>query len=272
MTLSTVDFSYIAGLVKKGSGIFLPPDKYYLVESRLFPLIKKFGCADISELVSKSRTGPDAALLVDVIIESMTTNESSFFRDGRPFEQLKKIMVPTILSANPEQTDFKIWSAACSTGQEAYSIAMTILENREWQNKYKFSIDASDISQRVLDKASSGVYSQFEAQRGIPITMLLKYFKQEGENWTVVDKIRSMVTFSKINLTEPFVNRGPYDIVFCRNVLIYFENETKVRVLHQISKALKPNGMLVVGGTEAVMNTDLFTMLGDNLGVYVLKK
>jgi chemotaxis protein methyltransferase CheR len=176
-----------------------------------------------------------------------------------------------LIEKNPTQSNFRIWSAACSTGQEPYSLAMTILENLEWSYKYKFEIIASDLSSKVLNKAISGTYSQFEVQRGMPISMLLKYFKQEGEDWIINDKVKAMVNYKKINLMENFSEVGLFDVVFCRNVLLYFETETKIKILHKISKILNPNGVLILGGSEVINTTDLFTLI-NNSSLYALSK
>jgi chemotaxis protein methyltransferase CheR len=270
MSLSLEDFNFISEIVRQGSGINLSKDKSYLIESRLMPVTKKFSCADLSELFNKMKSHNDAEI-VTAVIEAMTTNESLFFRDIKPFEQFKSIVMPRLIEKNPTQSNFRIWSAACSTGQEPYSLAMTILENLEWSYKYKFEIIASDLSSKVLNKAISGTYSQFEVQRGMPISMLLKYFKQEGEDWIINDKVKAMVNYKKINLMENFSEVGLFDVVFCRNVLLYFETETKIKILHKISKILNPNGVLILGGSEVINTTDLFTLI-NNSSLYALSK
>jgi chemotaxis protein methyltransferase CheR len=179
--------------------------------------------------------------------------------------------MPRLFEKNPEQKDFKIWSSACATGQEPFSLAMTILDNPEWAYKYKFEINATDLSTKVLEKAAAGTYSQFEVQRGVPISSLLKHFKQDGENWIINDKVKDMVKFSKVNLIESLLSLGNFDVIFCRNVLIYFETETVVKILHQFSKILNPNGVLVIGGTENIIASDLFVALEDTTNAYVLK-
>ncbi len=271
MGLTLDEFTFVSNLVKKKSGIHLLQDKTYLVESRLMPLAKKFSCADVSELVQKMQSTNDEEM-ISVAIEAMTTNESLFFRDVKPFEQFKKVMMPRLFEKNPEQVNFKIWSAACSTGQEPYSLAMTILENAEWAHKYKFEIVASDLSSKVLEKAVSGCYSQFEVQRGVPISLLLKYFKQNGEDWHINDKVKEMVKFHKQNLIESFIGLGSFDLILCRNVLIYFETETVVKILHQFSKVLNPNGILVIGGSECITGNELYSVLENCPYAYVLDK
>lgn len=271
MSLTLDEFNFVANFVKKDSGIHLLHDKIYLVESRLIPLVKKFSCVDASELVKKIQSNYNSEIM-HAIIEAMTTNESLFFRDIKPFEQFKKVIMPRLFEKSPDQRSFRIWSAACSSGQEPYSLAMTILENLEWSYKYRFDIVASDLSNKVLEKAISGVYSQFEVQRGVPITLLLKYFKQDGDDWHINEKVKQLIKFHKQNLIENFLSLGTFDIIFCRNVLIYFEVDTVVKILYQFSKSLNPNGVLVVGGSESIMGTDIYKALEDCPYAYILKE
>ncbi len=274
MKLSNNNFSFLADLVKKQSGIFLEPDKVYLVESRLAAIAKKFNCLDVETLIEKikSTTPPDPSI-VSTIIEAMTTNESSFFRDNRPFVQFRDVMIPTIINNLKPGGDntIRIWSAACSTGQECYSLAMTILENPQWR-QYKFEIIGTDLAPKVVEKAKSGIYSQFEVQRGIPINLLLKYFTQSNQDWVINDQVKSLIKFSNANLLDNTMNLGIFDIVFCRNVLFYFENETKITVLHNLRKVMKPHAMIIIGGAETMINSEIFTLMPNAVGIYVIKK
>jgi chemotaxis protein methyltransferase CheR len=269
MSLSVDDFQFVSNLVKKRSGIFLSSDKAYLVDSRLLPIARKNSFTDVKDFIAKIKQNNDEKFISEVI-EAMTTNESSFFRDIKPFEYFKTNAIPKMISLLPEKKHFRIWSSACSTGQEAYSLAITISENPAW-SKYTFEIVATDIAQHVIDKALSGTYSQFEVQRGLPIGLLLKYFTQDGENWKISERVKSMVSFSKLNLIEDFTSLGKFDLIFCRNVLIYFEIETKMKILHNFSKMMDPHSNLVVGCSETIIGIDRFQAIKEAIGFYTLK-
>jgi chemotaxis protein methyltransferase CheR len=270
MALNPADFTFLSGLIKKRSGINLTEDKTYLLESRLLPFARKMGLQSIEELVKQLKFANDEKLFTDVT-EAMTTNESSFFRDLKPFEQLRNLVIPRLLQAYPTKKKFRIWSSACSTGQEPYSIAMSILECQATKG-IEFEIVATDLASHVLEKAKAGIYSQFEVQRGMPVTLLIKYFKQSGENWHINDQVRNMVKFGQCNLTESLAQNGTFDIVFCRNVLIYFDNETKTQVLHNLSKQMEPLSVLFLGCAESIFGMEhRFTPLKDSAGVFVLK-
>ncbi len=251
MLLDKKDFDILTGKIKEYSGIVITEDKEYLLESRLMPIVRKYSLGDLSDLVGYMQENKDESLLVEVI-ESMTTNESSFFRDFKPFDYLREKFLPELFSKYPDKKDFRIWSAACSTGQEAVSIAMTIMEMSICQNK-NFEIMGTDIDMGVVERARDGLYSQFEVQRGVPITMLLKYFSQEGDQWRIKENIRKMVKFEKFNLLEHTGGLGMFDIVFCRNVLIYFDSPTKEKVLNNIRKAMQNHAYLVTGNAESLI-------------------
>jgi chemotaxis protein methyltransferase CheR len=270
MSLPIEDFQFITQIIKKKSGIFLAPEKDYLVSSRLLPVARKNSFVDVKELIANVRNTNNKVLITE-IIEAITTNESLFFRDIKTFDFIKRNVIETIASSVPEKKHFRIWSAACSTGQEPYSLAMSILDNTQWNNKYTFEIIATDISQPVLNKALEGVYSQFEVQRGLPIALLLKHFVQQEGNWKIKDNIKSMVNFSKINLIEDFVNLGMFDIILCRNVMIYFDAETKAKILDNISKLMYNNSYLIIGASETLMGNEKFQQINDALGFYKLK-
>lgn len=252
--IKTSDFSFIANMLQEKSGIALSEDKGYLVDSRLMPIAKKYGLNDISDLVDYIKENMDDALLTE-IVEAMTTNESFFFRDTKPFDYLKKEIIPNILKKSPGKSSINIWSAACSTGQEPYSIAMTILEDPSLSS-LNFNIMATDLDMNVMEKARDGLYSQFEVQRGVPIAMLMKYFTQTNEHWQIKDELKARIKFEKFNLMESPKSLGDFDVIFCRNVLIYFDAETKKKVLNNLCNCLNKDGSVILGASESVMGLD----------------
>jgi len=267
--LKTEDFEFLAKLLKERSGLMLTPDKVYLLESRLTPLARKRGLDTLDALVQKLRLSRDEALCVDVT-EAMTTNESFFFRDNTPFDLFKNHVLPAMEKSRGGQKRLRIWCAAASTGQEPYSLAILLRENwMKWQN-WKIEIVGTDICTQVLDKAKAGKYSQFEVQRGLPIQMLIKYFTQEGDTWQLNSDIRNMVTFRSFNLLNNFIGLGTFDVIYCRNVLIYFDQETKKQVLERMRKALSDDGTLFLGAAETVLGiTDAFRPVRGQRGMYV---
>ncbi|MCD6035020.1 MAG: chemotaxis protein CheR [Rickettsiales bacterium] len=264
------DFTYVITLVKDRSGIALTEGKEYLVESRLLPLARKHGMTTITELVAYVKTAKDEAL-THALVEAMTTNESSFFRDTKPFDHLRNLVLPHLMDTCKKKGKIRIWSAACSTGQEAYSIAMTLLELPSCKD-IPIEIIGTDINTQVVEKAEKGIYSQFEVQRGLPITMLVKYFTQERETWQVKDNLRALVKFKQQNLLGDLRNLGRFDIIFCRNVLIYFDAATKTQVLQGLKNCMEPHALLYLGSTESIMGLaeDCLTQFDAN-GIYKLK-
>jgi chemotaxis protein methyltransferase CheR len=263
------DYDYLRKLLKERSGLVLSADKQYLVESRLLPLARRIGAAHLSELVVKLKTPGAEPLIVDVV-EAMTTNESFFFRDKIPFEHFREHMLPSMLKARAAQRRIRIWCAAASTGQEPYSLAMILKEMTLQLAGWRIEIIATDLSNEVLEKARAGLYSQFEVQRGLPIQLLMKYFTQAGETWQIAPEIKAMVQYRPLNLLADFAHLGAFDIVFCRNVLIYFDQETKVRVLERIARLAEQDGFLVLGAAETVVGlTEVFKPLVDRRGLYV---
>jgi len=246
------DFEFISKLLKQRSGLALEKDKLYLLESRLLPIARSCGAADLSGFITIMRSRPDEKIIKEVV-DAMTTNESMFFRDQKPFEQIRNVVLPQIKQARPGGGKIRIWSAACSNGQEPYSLAMCFLEEAFKMPGFTYEIVATDISDRVLDKARQGIYSQFEIQRGLPITLLLKYFKQlPDNNWQISENLRNMINFRNQNLLADFSILGRFDIVLCRNVLIYFDEATKRGVLENIAKILDRSGVLMLGSTENI--------------------
>ena len=203
----------------------------------------------------------------------MTTNESSFFRDIKPYEQLRKVILPMLMKQHAARSHLRIWSAACSIGQEPYTIAMCLLEDAPLMPGWRFDLLATDLARKALDKAVRGVYSQFEAQRGLPIQMLLKYFTSLPDtSWQVRDTLRAMVQFRQQNLLEDYAGLGKFDLIFCRNVLIYFDEATKAKVTDRMAASLTPEGMLILGATETLVDPlGKFVSLPDLRGVYRLK-
>ncbi len=263
------DYDYLRKLLKERSGLVLSADKQYLVESRLLPLARKIGVATLADLVAKLKAPGAEPLIVDVV-EAMTTNESFFFRDKIPFEHFREFMLPNLLKARAAQRRLRIWCAAASTGQEPYSLAMILKEMSAQLAGWRTEIIATDLSNEVLEKARAGLYSQFEVQRGLPIQMLVKYFSQAGETWQISPEIKAMVQYRPLNLLFDFSHLGHFDIVFCRNVLIYFDQPTKVDVLERISRLAEGDGYLVLGAAETVVGlTEVFKPNNERRGLYL---
>ncbi len=262
------DFDLLQTLLKQRSGLVLTRDKAYLLESRLMPVARKWNLKSVQDLVAAVRGRRDERLVAH-ITEAMTTNESSFFRDGRPFEQLAERTLPAMLAARSAQRRIRIWSAACSSGQEPYTIAMLLKEQGAKLSGWSIEIVATDLSTEILKKARAGVYSQFEVQRGLPITLLVKYFSQHGDKWELNPDIRKMVQFREFNLLTDLTPLGKFDIVFCRNVLIYFDQPTKAKVLDGIARLMPPDGVLYLGGAETVLGiTNRFRPVDGQRGIY----
>jgi len=261
------DYDFLRKLLKERSGLDLSADKQYLVESRLIPLARRAGLPGLAELVQKMKSGAEA--LTTDVVEAMTTNETFFFRDKIPFDHLRDTILPTLLQTRANRRTLRIWSAACSSGQEPYSIAMCLKEKAPQLAGWRIEIVATDLSQDVLEKSKSGIYSQFEVQRGLPVQLLVKYFTQIGELWQIAADIRSMVQYRQLNLLQDFSHLGKFDVIFCRNVLIYFDQETKTGIFERIAKSLEPDGMLVLGAAETVVGiSDAFRPYPDRRGLY----
>ena len=255
MSLSTVEFDYIRTLVHDQAAIVLEPGKEYLVESRLTPFASREGYLNIGDLVANLRRGMPTTLKKKVV-DAMTTNETSFFRDHEPFEVLKKAILPELIKARAATRQLNIWCAASSTGQEPYSVAMMIRENFPELATWKIFYLATDIAGAVLDRARAGRFTQLEVNRGLPVAYLMKYFDKKGTEWQLKETIRDMVQIRELNLIRPWPLLPPLDIVMIRNVLIYFDLETKRKILHQIHGLLRPDGSLFLGGAETVLNLD----------------
>lgn len=271
MTIAKHDFDTLTALIKERSGITLSSDKEYLIEGRLLPVAKKHGFDDLHGMAQSLNGLKKESLIID-IVEAMTTNESFFFRDIKPFDQLSKIIIPDMLAANPSMQKIRIWSAACSSGQEPYSIIMTLLDIPQCASM-NISVIATDLDEQILNKAREGVYSQFEVQRGVPVAKLLKCFKQEGEKWRIKSDISKYVEFRQFNLMNDPASLGSFDLVFCRNVLIYFDIPIKQKVMNGLRKAMLPHASLFLGSSESVMSleTDL-ELYRETTGVFRPKR
>jgi chemotaxis protein methyltransferase CheR len=267
--VTPLDYEYLRRLLKDRSGLVLAPEKQYLIESRLMPLARRSECANISEFVRRLRES-DAEPLRAEVAEAMTINESFFFRDKIPFDRFRDTVLPAMLAARAKSKRLRIWCAAASTGQEPYSLAMILKSMQGQLADWRVEILATDISSEVLQKARVGVYSQFEVQRGLPIQMLMQYFEQVSEQWRVSEAIRKMVQFRQMNLLTDFASLGTFDVIFCRNVLIYFDHATKVNVLERLNRQLAPDGFLLMGAAETVVGlTEIFIPLAEKRGLYV---
>jgi len=261
------DYEYLRKLLKERSGLDLSADKQYLIEGRLLPLARKAGLPGIPELVQKLQAGSSA--LITSVVEAMTTNETFFFRDKVPFDHFRDTIMQEIIKARAGRRSVRIWCAAGSTGQEPYSLAMTLKEMGAALTGWRIEIIATDLSQEVLEKAKAGVYSQFEVQRGLPIQMLMKYFKQTGETWQINPELRAMIQHRQLNLLQDFSHLGTFDVIFCRNVLIYFDQETKINIFNRLARQIEPDGFLVLGAAETVVGlTDTFRPIADRRGLY----
>jgi chemotaxis protein methyltransferase CheR len=263
------NFSWLCRYLLDNTGLVLGPDKLYLVESRLSPVAREYNTRDLDGLVETLRSGRNADLQRDVV-DAMMTNESFFFRDGKPFDQFRQVVLPRLLRNRAAQKSFRIWSAACSTGQEPYTVAMILKEEAAKLAGWRVEIVGTDLSGDALDRARQGIYSQFEVQRGLPITLLVKYFTQTGDRWQIAPELRGAITFRPLNLLGDFTTLGSFDVVFCRNVLIYFDQPTKARILDKISRMIPPDGVLYLGGAETVLGvTEKFAPMPEQRGIYV---
>lgn len=250
MTLPAPDFSYIADLVRREAAIVLTPQKDYLVQARLMPVAQQHGLTGISQLVAVLRGRADLQLRQQVV-EALTTNETSWFRDNDPYRMLGQVVLPEVAAtARAANRSIRIWSAACSTGQELYSIAMVLQESMPGA---KYELMASDLSGEMVARAQAGRFSQLEMNRGLAASLLVRYFDREGAHWRVGKDLRRDLSFARINLAQPLPAIGSFDVVFLRNVLIYFDVETKRGVLDRVRKLLRPGGWMFLGAAETTM-------------------
>jgi chemotaxis protein methyltransferase CheR len=255
MPVSKSDFNYIQELVLERSAIVLEDGKEYLVESRVGQVAETEGFAAIDQLVEALRKNSHNGLQSKVI-EALTTNETSFFRDIYPFKTLKDIVLPELLESRANKKKLNVWCAASSSGQEPYSIAMLIRQYFATLLDWKMTIIASDISEKMLDRCRSGKFSQFEVNRGLPASYLVKYFEKNGATWSIKKQFLKMIHFQQINLSKELPHLPKMDIIFMRNVLIYFDIETKKKIFKQLRSILQPDGFLFLGAAESTINLD----------------
>ncbi len=268
--LTTAAFTVLAGLLKTRSGLIVGRDKIYLLETRLVSMLRREQLVDLNALAVRL-TQPGAEPLVREVVEAMTTNESFFFRDDKPFLHFREKALRRLVAARAPGHTLRIWSAASSTGQEAYSLAMILAESKAIVGYRPIEIIGTDIARGPLIRARDGKYTQFEVQRGLPVMYLMKYFTNEGPHWRIAPEIRKMVQFREFNLLGDLRPLGYFDIVFCRNVLIYFDQVTKTRVLEAIAAQMRPDGLLYLGGAETVLGiTSRFEPLPGERGAYGL--
>ena len=268
--LSSAAFAMLAGLLKARSGLIIGQEKIYLLETRLTNILRREKLTDLNALADRLGR-PGAETLARDVVEAMTTNESFFFRDDKPFQHFRAQALPRLAAARPAGTPLRVWSAAASSGQEAYSLAMILAESKAMLNDRKVEIIGTDIAREPLSRAKEGVYTQFEVQRGLPVRLLMKYFKREEPHWRIAAALRPMVQFREFNLLGDLRPLGRFDIVFCRNVLIYFDQPTKTRVLEAMAALMPPDGLLYLGGAETVLGiTGRFAPLPGERGVYGL--
>jgi chemotaxis protein methyltransferase CheR len=262
------DFELLSNILKERSGLVLSEEKVYLLESRLTPIARKKGMETLDDLINEIRLRRKEDLLREVT-DAMTTNESFFFRDNTPFDLFKEHVLPGLLKTRASSKRIRIWCAAASTGQEPYSLAIILKEMEAQLAGWRIEILGTDITQDVLDKAKAGIYSQFEVQRGLPIKLLMKYFTQAGEMWQISENIRRMVTYRPFNLLDSFSSLGTFDVIFCRNVLIYFHQDTKSDILNRLRGQLPEDGTLFLGAAETVLGlSDKFKPVPGKRGMY----
>ncbi len=250
--ISRGDYEYLGRLLQEQSGLYLGPGKEYLVEARLGPVAACLGHPTLEGLVRSLRMAPQP-LVVKQVCEAMTTNESLFFRDGTPFTLLRDHVLPGLIEARRASRRLRIWCAAASTGQEPYSVAMTLATLVPPLAGWNVEILATDYSRAAIARATAGVYNHFEVQRGLPVSMLLRFFKQRGNDWKISEEMRRAVTFREVNLLDSYAGLGTFDLVFCRNVLIYFDVQTKRDVLERLARVMAPDGYLFLGAAETAV-------------------
>lgn len=264
-TIDSSTFAFLSQFTREKSAIVIEPGKAYLIESRLLPIARQNGYGTLPELVVALKS-PGSRDLERQVVDAMTTNETSFFRDIHPFDALKAQVLPTLIKNRNLERTITIWSNACSSGQEIYSIAMLLRENFPELSGWKVRLIASDLSSTILQKAQMGVFNQTEVNRGLPMPLLLKYFTKVGLNWQITEDIRKSVEFLEVNLVQQWPAALPkMDVVFLRNVLIYFDPSTKAAVLQKARRLMRPDGYLFLGGAETTMNLDV-PLLRETIG------
>jgi chemotaxis protein methyltransferase CheR len=269
--MNPADFALFAKILKDGSGLVMTEEKSYLMETRLLVVAQRHDHPSLAHLARALREKQHPAL-VSEIVEAMTTNESSFFRDLKPFEQFRKIVLPTLLKARAASGRMlRIWSAGCAAGQEPYSLAMILDDERLRLAGWHVSLLATDISAEMIDRAKGGIYTQFEVQRGLPLKYLIRHFEPEADRWQIKPELRRMVEFRQGNLLADLAAFGRFDAIFCRNVLLYFDGQTKTSLLDRYARVLRPDGFLALGGAETTLGiSDKFEPVPEQRGLYRL--
>ena len=250
--LNAADYAFLADFLRRRSGLSITSEKAYLIESRLKPVASRLGFKSAADLVRRLRTADET--VARAVTDAMTTNETSFFRDKVPFDQFRDVMLPALMTARREQSRLRIWCSAASSGQEPYSLAM-VIDAMPQLAGWSIDLLASDINAEMIDRGKEGLYNQFEVLRGLPIQMLARHFHNEGGEWRLSSSIRGRVQFEVFNLLDSYERFGQFDVIFCRNVLIYFDQSMKHDVLGRLADALAPDGYLVLGAAETVLGS-----------------
>ena len=272
MSITATEYDYVRKLIQKSTGIVLEDGKEYLVEARLTPIVREAKLDSLATLIGKlQKSSVDP--LHKKVMDAMTTNETSFFRDQHPFEALRRLAIPDLLAKRAATKTLSIWCAASSSGQEPYTIAMTLYESIPAIRDWKITFVATDLSKAMVERSRAGRYSQLEVNRGLPAPLLVKYFRKDGLEWQIDEKLRSMVEFRELNLLGPWQQMPPLDVVFIRNVLIYFDGSTKKEIFRRIRGVMRPDGYLFLGGAETTMNLDdaFQRSPAERSGIYQLK-
>ncbi|MCJ2006971.1 CheR family methyltransferase [Methylobacterium sp. J-092] len=266
--MTELEFDFLRAYLKQRSGLALTPEKRYLVESRLTPVCRRFGLATLRDLVGTLKISRDSSI-EKAVVEAMTTNETFFFRDRTPFDLFRDVLLPQAMARRAGQRRLRIWCAAASTGQEPYSLAILLQEAGAKLAGWQVEIVATDLSTEVIEKGKLGLYSHFEVQRGLPVQWLLKYFTQIGEQWQIAPALRAMIDYRPLNLLNGFDALGSFDVIYCRNVLIYFDTPTKADILGRLAERLAPEGALLLGAAETVIGlTDRLSPNPQHRGLY----
>jgi len=252
--ISPENYRFLQEFVYRESGIVLEDDKHYLLQARLLPIIRKEHLGGLDDICTRLRAG-NAGLRV-AVVEAMTTNETLFFRDPAQYDALKTTILPALMKRREFSRRLTFWSAAASSGQEAYSLAILLIEMGVIAQGWMVQIVGTDLSTQILDRAREGRFLQIEVNRGLPAHHLVKYFTRQGLEWQLKDQVRSMVRFEQFDLRQSPAGLGTFDVIFCRNVLIYFDVPTKKRILAGLRSALRDDGCLLLGGAEAILDLD----------------
>jgi chemotaxis protein methyltransferase CheR len=271
MTMAAASFAYVRELVHRRSAIYLEAGKEYLVESRLQPIVQASGERTLDRLVSRLRSSPEGSLHTQVV-EALTTNETSWFRDRHPYDAFESVILPDLLSRRAKERRLTVWSAATASGQEAYSIAMVLHERLAAEPGWDVRVLASDLSEQMVRRTRAGRYSQLEINRGLPAARLVRHFSRAGTEWQVNEPLRRLVEVRQLNLAAPFPPLPPIDVTFLRNVLIYFQVESRRQILQRVRRVMRPGGYLLLGAAETTLDVDAFERVPhDKATVYRLR-